>query len=247
MTFYGHFAIAPYVHKWPYEGVKAQCLFSKITPQVIILRLLALICGILAIILTVKDWHPAVYDLTKIILCVSSIGFGLLAMKQKQTPFVWGFYILAVLFNPVFPIRMDNIAWISIDLLAALLFSWRAISPLKRFLEVAWAGLKLIWVSLLCVHSAIYKTPARAICFVCGLAIAIALYPVNYSKDVNEKEAPAAMGLSSLEIDRILYEEDEERKRERIEEMNKGFGEWLKTQETDDEERHRLREKEKSH
>jgi len=229
-------------------------------PQGVLLRLLALIGGALAVILTVKDWHPAVYDLTKITLCASSIGFGLLAMKQKQTPFIWGFYILAVLFNPVLPIRMDQVAWIAINILAAVFFSWRALSPMGRFLtlmrlffKMAFAFLALKLRQIVCIS---FKTRDRAVnvilCVFFGGVMAVAFLVEYFEKEeANPKQVKSfddeLLKESSLEIERIFHEEAEVEKRERIQEMNKRYGEWPKTQETEAEERRRLAEKENSH
>lgn len=85
----------------------------------------AILCASL-LVMAIFYWPIAYYTVLRIIVCVGAL-LVIIAMNKKQQHWVSVFAIIAILFNPIFPIYLYVKAyWILIDIFTAILFLWVA-------------------------------------------------------------------------------------------------------------------------
>jgi len=85
------------------------------------IKAVAIICASLLFI-AVFYWPIEYYTFLRIIVCIGAL-LVIITMKKQQLHWVAIFTIIAILFNPVFPIYLDVKAyWIPIDIFTAILF-----------------------------------------------------------------------------------------------------------------------------
>ncbi|MCK4252342.1 hypothetical protein KAX97_12910 [candidate division WOR-3 bacterium] len=61
------------------------------------------------------------YTLLRFVVCGATAYGTFLAVRFKQISWVWIFGIVAVLFNPIFPIHLERSTWVIIDVSVALI------------------------------------------------------------------------------------------------------------------------------
>jgi hypothetical protein len=67
------------------------------------------IVSALALILAVFGrWHYAVYVILRMVVCTSAVYLTLLSKQTDRTIWLWVMAALAVLFNPIVPVRMSR-------------------------------------------------------------------------------------------------------------------------------------------
>ena len=62
----------------------------------------------------------AYFQIMRLVVCGAAC-FGAFTLKQRQA-WMWTMIIVAVLFNPVLPVRLDRGTWQAIDLLTGIFF-----------------------------------------------------------------------------------------------------------------------------
>jgi len=70
----------------------------------------------------IAEWPYGYYILLRWITCITSI---LVAFKAFEKNIDWAkvvFTVIAILFNPLFPIYLSRSTWIPLDIITALLF-----------------------------------------------------------------------------------------------------------------------------
>jgi hypothetical protein len=83
------------------------------TVAAIIFLLLAVIGG----------WPYFFYVLLRVVVCLTAVYLAVNAYELQRTTWVWLMGAVAVLFNPVMPVRMARGDWQVLDFLAAVLFA----------------------------------------------------------------------------------------------------------------------------
>ncbi|MFA4844486.1 MAG: DUF6804 family protein [Candidatus Margulisiibacteriota bacterium] len=62
------------------------------------------------------------YILLRWFICGASAYNTYLSYEQQKRVFVWMFALLAILFNPIFPIYLDKELWVIIDFISVVIF-----------------------------------------------------------------------------------------------------------------------------
>lgn len=65
-------------------------------------------------------WPYDFFVLLRFIVCVSAVYLAWLADETKQEKWIWAYGIIAVLFNPFFPLHFGRSAWAVIDIATAI-------------------------------------------------------------------------------------------------------------------------------
>ena len=97
------------------------------------IRLWVQIVPIVMLVLCVEDWPYLYYVVLRILVCTSAIFYACGAyvhaeeIKNKLISYImWGFTgifgIIAILFNPLWPIHLSRDIWVPIDLVTAGIF-----------------------------------------------------------------------------------------------------------------------------
>lgn len=89
--------------------------------------ILLLICGGILCLAATTRWHYYFYVLLRLLICSASVFLASRQAMRKSTLWAWTFGAVAVLFNPVFPVRMARQDWQVINLLTATAFGVLAI------------------------------------------------------------------------------------------------------------------------
>ena len=93
----------------------------------------ALIAAVM-LLLAFADWHYGYYQLLRLVVCAVAVWGAVLAYRAEKRGWTWVMGILAVIFNPVFPVRLEREIWSIMDLGAAvvLVASLRLLAPVRR-------------------------------------------------------------------------------------------------------------------
>ena len=67
------------------------------------------------------------YVLLRVLICTASAYLSAKRYKEHRTPWVWSFAAIALLFNPVFPVRMSRPDWQVVNILVAIFFTALAV------------------------------------------------------------------------------------------------------------------------
>ena len=63
------------------------------------------------------------YNLSRLVVCVSSVYFAFQLFKKEDMVFVWIFVFFAILYNPIIPIHLyEKAIWIVINIITILAF-----------------------------------------------------------------------------------------------------------------------------
>ncbi len=86
----------------------------------------ALIPGVASVILLLLAvfgrWPYGFYTFLRIVVCGSAIYIAFQASVIKSFPWVWLMGAVAVVFNPLIPLRLPRPTWQAIDFIAAVVF-----------------------------------------------------------------------------------------------------------------------------
>ncbi len=86
-----------------------------------------ILCGILLLV-GVADMPIGYYTLLRIVVTIGSAAVIVEEMEKGITPWILAFGLLAILFNPIIPVYLnDKQAWMPIDLIGAVLFFIKAL------------------------------------------------------------------------------------------------------------------------
>ncbi len=96
-----------------------------------IMRYVLLICAGL-LLLALADLPIGYYTFLRIVVTVGAVGVIINELKNGMNFWVIAFGIIAILFNPIIPVYLnDKEAWMPIDVLSALLFIVKSFSITK--------------------------------------------------------------------------------------------------------------------
>ena len=85
----------------------------------IILRLISGVMLFLAL-----GYHPySYYIILRWVVSISSFYSGWILSKLNKSNWAWVFFIVGILFNPIFPIYLDRSTWQIIDIIIAVIFA----------------------------------------------------------------------------------------------------------------------------
>ena len=87
---------------------------------------LMVLCGILLLV-GIADMPIGYYTLLRLVVTIGSVAVVVAEMEKGITPWVIAFGLLALLFNPIIPVYLnDKDAWVPIDLIGGVLFFIKA-------------------------------------------------------------------------------------------------------------------------
>lgn len=79
-----------------------------------------LISGILLLIAIGN--HPySYYQLLRLVVCGSSLYSGWIFSMLKRHDWTWFFFIIGILFNPIFPVYLDKSIWQIVDIVSSII------------------------------------------------------------------------------------------------------------------------------
>ena len=84
-----------------------------------IISLLSIIMLLLAV---PPIWPYSYYSLLRVVICVSAGYLSFLIFNKNKEGWGLSFAIIAVLFNPFFPIHLEKEIWAVLDVLVAVIF-----------------------------------------------------------------------------------------------------------------------------
>ena len=83
------------------------------------------------------------YVLLRVLICTASAYLSTKRYKERRIPWVWTFGVIALLFNPVFPVRMTRADWQVVNILvAAFLAGWAIYSMIRAASTIRTAKLR---------------------------------------------------------------------------------------------------------
>ena len=80
------------------------------------------ICAVVLIIAAFTEWPYFMYVLLRVFICGSSAYIARTLYSRNHVPLTWLFGAIAVLFNPVLPVRMERSDWQATNVIAAVIF-----------------------------------------------------------------------------------------------------------------------------
>ena len=81
-----------------------------------------IIISIIMLLLALNDFSSGYYTLLRIIVCGTSIYLLIAAKELKKISWIWIFGFIAILFNPIIKIHLDEDTWKIWDVVVALVF-----------------------------------------------------------------------------------------------------------------------------
>jgi hypothetical protein len=102
------------------------------TKSTILLLYIAWLIAVVLLVFAAAEKQPdSFYTLLRWVCCVVFAYSGVISFQMKRLLWLWIFAVLAVLFNPIFPLGLDRTQWIVADwfaigavVIAALVF-WK--------------------------------------------------------------------------------------------------------------------------
>ncbi|HEY6849283.1 MAG TPA: DUF6804 family protein [Terracidiphilus sp.] len=87
------------------------------------------VCVAALLVAAFARWPYFIYVLLRVLICTAAAYLSTKRYQERRTPWVWTFGAIALLFNPVFPVRMTRSDWQVVNILAAVfLAGWAAYS-----------------------------------------------------------------------------------------------------------------------
>ena len=83
----------------------------------------AIVSAVLLLLAAVGRWPYGFYTLLRFAACGSAVYLAVQGNELKKFAWVWIMGFMAVLFNPLVPIRLPRSSWQAIDLVAAIVFA----------------------------------------------------------------------------------------------------------------------------
>jgi hypothetical protein len=80
------------------------------------------VCAAVLLIAAFTEWPYFMYVLLRVFICGSSAYIASKLYSRHRVPLTWLFGAIAVLFNPVLPVRMARSDWQATNVLAAIIF-----------------------------------------------------------------------------------------------------------------------------
>jgi ribosome-associated protein len=80
------------------------------------------VCAAVLLIAAFTQWQYFMYVLLRVFICSSSAYIASRLYSRHHVPLTWLFGAIAVLFNPVLPVRMARSDWQATNALAAIIF-----------------------------------------------------------------------------------------------------------------------------
>jgi len=88
-------------------------------------------CIVALLVAASTRWPYFVYVLLRLLVCTASAYLSTKTYQERRTPWVWTFGAIALLFNPVFPVRLTRPGWQVINVLTAIFFTaWAVYSTI---------------------------------------------------------------------------------------------------------------------
>ena len=84
--------------------------------------ILSFICAAVLLIAAFGQWPYFMYVLLRVFICVSSAYIASRLYSQHRLPLTWVAGAIAVLYNPVLPVKMVRSDWGAINILSAIIF-----------------------------------------------------------------------------------------------------------------------------
>src|SRR5437016_11409624 len=104
----------------------------KARSTILLLYIVWLIAAVMLVFAAVEEQPDSFYTLLRWICCAVFAYSAVTLFQMKRVLWLWIFAVLAVLFNPIFPLGLDRTQWIVADwfsigavVIAALAF-WKA-------------------------------------------------------------------------------------------------------------------------
>lgn len=92
----------------------------------------ALVAAAFLLLAAFSHWPYSFYVLLRLTICAIALYLAHNAFTAERKVWVWVFGALAVLFNPVIPMRMHRSDWSNINVIAAVIFVvWIAASLMR--------------------------------------------------------------------------------------------------------------------
>lgn len=82
---------------------------------------IARIIAAIMLFLAIGYWPYDYYVILRLVVCGVAV-YGLVTLMEKSWPWASAFGVMAVLWNPLFPIHLSKEAWIVFDLLGGSAF-----------------------------------------------------------------------------------------------------------------------------
>jgi hypothetical protein len=93
---------------------------------------LMILCGIVFLV-GVADMPISYYTLLRILVTIGSVAVVVTEIEKGLTPWVLVFGLLAIVFNPIIPVYLnDKDVWMPIDLIGAGLFFFKAFTTNQK-------------------------------------------------------------------------------------------------------------------
>jgi hypothetical protein len=80
------------------------------------------VCAVVLFIAAFIEWPYFMYVLLRVFICGSSAYIASSLYSRNRVPLTWLFGTIAVLFNPVFPVRMARSDWQATNVITAVIF-----------------------------------------------------------------------------------------------------------------------------
>jgi tetratricopeptide (TPR) repeat protein len=81
-----------------------------------------IVCGCFLLIAAFSRWPYVFYIVLRFLVCSTAIYYGVVIFHKEHRKWAWAFGAVAVLFNPLVPVRMARSDWQVLNLLVAAFF-----------------------------------------------------------------------------------------------------------------------------
>ena len=122
------------------------------------------VCAVVLSVAAFTTWPYFMYVLLRVFICVSSAYIASKLYSRHRVPLTWLFGAIAVLFNPIIPVRMARSDWQVTNALTAAIF-------IAFSVYLNWDSILRHWNRLLLRHSRRNQTTrlaVRAVAAICG-------------------------------------------------------------------------------
>ena len=94
---------------------------------------LLIVCIVALTLAAVSHWRYSFYVLLRLLICASSAFLASRQYAKGKRAWAWVFGAVAVLYNPVLPVRMARSDWQLINILTAIFFGgWLIVTTMNR-------------------------------------------------------------------------------------------------------------------
>lgn len=101
---------------------------------------LLVVCMIVLVFAATSDWRYAFYVLLRLLICASSLFAALKRYSQRLTFWMWCFGVVAVLYNPLVPMRMARADWQSVNIVTAVFLACWILASLLGIAKIPSRG-----------------------------------------------------------------------------------------------------------